>query len=315
LSSPPPVSVQSLTHAYGERRALDDVTFQVEPGEIFALLGPNGSGKTTLFRILATLIRPSAGQARVFGLPVDHRPDAVRSRIGVVFQSPALDDHLTVAENLRHHARLYGLTSRRRRERVAEVLSSFGLAARAGDRVGTLSGGLKRQADLARGLLHQPGLLLLDEPTAGLDPIARRELWSHLQDLRRSTQMTILVTTHLMDEAERCHRVAILDQGRLVGLDTPAALREEVGGTVVTVHADRPEALCRDLGERLQVEAAVVDGAVRIEHHEGHALVPRLASAFPERLSSITVQAPTLEDVFVHRTGHGFADEGEEPAS
>jgi ABC-2 type transport system ATP-binding protein len=286
----------------------------VEPGEPFALLGPNGSGKTTLFRILATLVRPSAGQARVFGFPVNDRPDAVRSRIGVVFQSPALDDQLTVAENLRHHARLYGLTGRRRRQRVAEVLEGFGLAGRAGDRVGTLSGGLKRQADLARGLLHQPRLLVLDEPTAGLDPIARRDLWSHLEELRRSTQMTILITTHLMDEAERCHRVAILDHGRLVGLDTPAALRQEIGGTVVTIHADRPEDLCGDLGERLQIEAAVLDGAIRIEHPDGHALVARLASAFPERVSSITVQTPTLEDVFVHRTGHRFADENEETA-
>jgi ABC-2 type transport system ATP-binding protein len=308
-STPPPLAVRDLVHAYGDRRALNGVSFQVQKGEMFALLGPNGSGKTTLFRIVATLVRPRSGEAAVFGARVDEQPAAVRSRMGIVFQSAALDAHLTIVENLRHHARLYGLSGRRRRRRVDAVLAAFGLEDRASHRVGTLSGGLKRRADLARGLLHEPQLLILDEPSSGLDPGARRDFWTHLEKLRRRLEMTILVTTHLMDEAERCNRVGILDHGRLVGLDTPAVLRREIGGTVVTVQAERPEELSREVAERFQVSVTVVDGALHIEHSDGHGLVPRLASAFSARIASITVQTPTLEDVFVHRTGHGFEDE------
>jgi ABC-2 type transport system ATP-binding protein len=303
------VSVRSLGHAYGERTALDQVSFTVQPGEFFGLLGPNGSGKTTLFRILATLAAPATGEARIFGHDVSREPDAVRARLGIVFQSPALDGQLTVMENLRHHARLQGLPRAGRTQRIDELLSSLGLQERRRERVATLSGGLKRRVDLARGLLHRPGLLLLDEPTNGLDPTARRDLWRHLERLRQESGLTLVVTTHLMDEGERCDRLAILDGGRLVALDTPSALRAEVGGTVITLRGGlEPAALARRLSERLGLAAQVMDGGVRLEHPDGHALVPRLAAAVPEGLAAITVQAPTLEDVFVHRTGHRFEE-------
>ena len=298
--------MEGLVHRYGQRRALDDVSFQVEAGETFGLLGPNGSGKTTLFRILSSLIPPVAGRALLFGFDVACQPAEVRRRIGVVFQSPALDGHLTVAENLHHHARLQGLTGARRRQRVDGSLAALGLGDRAGDAVKTLSGGLRRRVDLARGLLHDPGLLILDEPSTGLDPGARRDFWRHLDEIRQYRNLTTLLTSHLTEEGERCQRVAILDAGRLVALDAPAALRREVGGSVVTVRGKLPDVLAREIGNQFQVEATVLDGAVRIAHPEGATLVPRLASAFGERIASVTVQSPTLEDVFVQRTGHRF---------
>jgi ABC-2 type transport system ATP-binding protein len=304
-----PVQVRELVHAYGEHRALDRVSFQVSPGEFFGLLGPNGSGKTTLFRILSTLLAPASGQASIFGYDVAAQPDAVRSRIGIVFQSPALDDMLTVEENLRHHARLQGVPRRQRSQRVTELLTSLGLSDRRRQRVGQLSGGLKRRADLARGILHRPGLLLLDEPSAGLDPRARRDLWRTLDKLRGETGLAVMVTTHIMEEGEFCDRLAILDEGRLVAMDTPANLRAAVEGTIVTIRADKPDDLARAIGEQMKIDARVLDGAVRIEHADGHALVPRLASAFASRMAAITVQIPTLEDVFVQRTGHRFEDE------
>lgn len=304
-----PVQVRELVHTYGKHRALDGVSFQMSPGEFFGLLGPNGSGKTTIFRILSTLLTPAAGQASVFGHDVATHPDAVRSRIGIVFQAPALDDMLTVEENLRHHARLQGIPRRQRSQRVTELLASLGLSDRRRQRVGQLSGGLKRRADLARGILHRPGLLLLDEPSAGLDPRARRDLWRYLDKLRGETGLSVLVTTHIMEEGEFCDRLAILDEGRLVALDTPANLRAAMDGTIVTIRADKPGDLARAINDRMKIDAQVLDGAVRIEHADGHALVPRLASAFASQMAAITVQAPTLEDVFVKRTGHRFEDD------
>lgn len=304
-----PVQVQDLVHTYGEYRALDRVSFQVAPGEFFGLLGPNGSGKTTLFRILSTLLSPASGHASVFGYDVATQPDAVRARIGIVFQSPALDDMLTVEENLRHHARLQGVPRRLRAQRVTELLTSLGLSDRRRQRVGQLSGGLKRRADLARGILHRPSLLLLDEPSSGLDPRARRDLWDYLDKLRDETGLAVLVTTHYMEEGEFCDRLAILDEGRLVALDTPANLRAAVDGTIVTIRSDQPDDLARAISAQMKLDARVLDGAVRIEHADGHGLVPRLAAAFASQMVAITVQAPTLEDVFVKRTGHRFQDQ------
>jgi len=308
-TEPAPVRVRDLVHAYGERRALAGVSFQLSPGEFFGLLGPNGSGKTTLFRILSTLLPPAAGQASIFGHDVATEAAAVRARIGIVFQSPALDDMLTVEENLRHHARLQGVARRERGRRVAELLASLGLTERRRQRVGQLSGGLKRRADLARGILHRPGLLLLDEPSTGLDPRARRDLWRTLDKLRKETGLAVMITTHIMEEGELCDRLAILDEGRLVALDTPGNLRAAVAGTIVTIRAEHPEELAAAIREEMKIDARVLDGVVRIEHPDGHGLVPRLAAAFAARMAAVTVQAPTLEDVFVQRTGHRFDDE------
>jgi ABC-2 type transport system ATP-binding protein len=309
------VQVEGLRFAYGAREALRGVTFDVARGEIFGLLGPNGGGKTTLFRILATLLPPSGGRALVFGRDAAREPAAVRERIGVVFQSPSLDGKLTVIENLRYQGLLYGLSGRALAARVAESLERGGLADRARERAERLSGGLRRRVEIAKGLLHRPDLLVLDEPSVGLDPGARRDLWREIGALRADRGITVLLTTHLLDEAERCDRLAILDRGALVALGTPDALRETIGGDVVTVRGRDPARLRDAVCARFGVEATLLDGAVRVETPRGAAWTAELAEAFPGDIESVTVSRPTLEDVFVHRTGHRFwgeTDEAEE---
>ena len=305
------IEAEGIVHAYGERRALDDVSFRVGAGEIVGLLGPNGGGKTTLFRVLSTLMAPTAGRASVDGRDTVREAAAVRRAIGVVFQAPSLDRKLTAAENLRHQGRLYGLKGEALRARAAEMLGRVGCADRAGDRVEDLSGGLRRRVELAKGLLHGPRVLLLDEPSTGLDPGGRRDLWTYLRGVRDADGVTALVTTHLMEEAERCDRLAILDRGRLVALGTPDALKAEIGGDVVTLKTRDAEALRDAVKERFGLEAAAVDGTVRLEHGDGASLVPKLAAAFPDRIDSVAVGKPTLEDVFIRKTGHRFwAEEG-----
>ncbi|MFQ5663578.1 MAG: ABC transporter ATP-binding protein, partial [Terriglobia bacterium] len=230
MSPTPAIEVDQLTHAYGARTALQEVTCTVPPGEIFGLLGPNGSGKTTLFRILATLLSPTGGRARIFGDDVTQHPLAVRRRIGVVFQSPSLDGKLTAAENLRHQGHLYGLHGKELRHQVDEMLARINLADRRDERVEKLSGGLRRRLEIAKGLLHRPQLMLLDEPSAGLDAGARRDLRVYLRQLRDLHGVTVFLTTHLMDEAESSDRLGILDPGRLVGLGSPEALKKKIGG-------------------------------------------------------------------------------------
>ena len=306
MASPASIEVEAIAYRYGDREALREVSFRVGAGELFGLLGPNGGGKTTLLEILATIRRPTEGVARVGGVDVVTDPDRARREIAVVFQRPALDPQLTAAENLRHQGHLYGLAGRTLAERSAELLDRFGVADRADDRVKTLSGGLRRRVELAKALLHEPGHLLLDEPTVGLDPGGRRELWRHARRLRSESGVAILVTTHLLEEAEECDRVAILDRGRLVALDTPAALKAAIRGDVISLETAEPTALADAIRARFGTESTVVDGTVRIERPDGAALVPRLAEAFPGAIRSITVGKPTLEDVFVQRTGHRF---------
>jgi ABC-2 type transport system ATP-binding protein len=308
MTGPAPVEVEDLGFRYGERQALAGVSFDVRAGELFGLLGPNGSGKTTMLQVLATLRRPTRGAARVAGVDVATRPAEARRLIGVVFQHPALDVQLTPTENLRHQGHLYGLAGSRLVARSAELLDRLGVADRAGDRVKTLSGGLRRRVELAKGLLHHPRVLLLDEPTVGLDPGGRRELWEYARALRRDEGIAILVTTHLMEEAERCDRIGILDRGKLVALDTPASLKGAIRGDVISLASDDPQHLAGAIRARFGSEVSVVDGAVRIERQDGPGLVPRLAEAFPGVIRSITVGKPTLEDVFVQRTGHRFRE-------
>lgn len=307
MLEPPLVEVEDLAYRYGEREALAGVSFGVGAGELFGLLGPNGGGKTTLLQILATLRRPTAGAARVAGVDVVQRPDAARRQLGVVFQHSALDVQLTPRENLRHQGHLYGISGSRLAERSAELLERLGVADRAGDRVKTLSGGLRRRVELAKGLLHRPRVLLLDEPTVGLDPGGRRDLWEYARVLREEG-IAIVVTTHLMEEAEGCDRIGILDRGRLVAIDTPASLKGGIRGDVVSLASEDPEGLAGAIRSRFGSEVSVVDGTVRIERRDGAELVPRLAEAFPGAIRSITVGEPTLEDVFVQRTGHRFWD-------
>lgn len=291
------VDVEGLTHRYGERLALDGVSFSVRPGEVFGLVGPNGGGKTTLFKILSTALAPTSGAARVAG--VDIREAAVRRKLGVVFQSPSLDGKLTVGENLLHHGHLYGLSGSALQARIGEELERFKLADRRRDRVETLSGGLQRRVEIAKSLLHRPEVLLLDEPSTGLDPGARRDLWDALRSLKG---VTVLLTTHLLEEAERCDRLAILHKGKVVALGEPLALRAEIGGDVVTVRTRDPQALASGIREKLGEQPQVVEGGLRLSRERGHEFVVRLVESFPGLIDSATVAKPSLEDVFMSRT-------------
>ena len=300
------IQVEDLRHNYGKRAALNGITFSVNAGEIFALLGPNGSGKTTLFRILSTLMLPGSGRALVGGFDARTQPDEVRRCIGVVFQAQSVDVKLTAAENLWHQGHLYGLHGAELKARIAAMLGRVALADRANERIETFSGGMQRRVELAKGLMHHPSVLLLDEPTTGLDPGARRDLWQYLQQLRTEEQVSIIVTTHLMEEAERCDRLAILNAGQIVALGTPLELRSQIGGDVVLLETENPESLAARIEQKFHASAAVLDGKVRMERKDGHQFVPDLVEAFPGEIQSISVSKPTLEDVFIDRTGHRF---------
>jgi ABC-2 type transport system ATP-binding protein len=298
------VEARGVGYSYRDRKALHDVGFTVAAGEIYGFLGPNGGGKTTLFRILATLARPEHGTVAVFGKAIADDPAAVRRLLGVAFQAPGLDLQLTARENLLHHGWIYGLAGRDLARRADEQLARFGLADRAGDRAAALSGGLRRRLEIGKAMLHGPRLLLLDEPSSGLDPGARRDLWEVLERLR-GEGVTVLLTTHHMDEAERCDRLALLDGGAIVAEGAPAALEREIGGDVVTLAGDDAEALAREIAARFpDLAPRVVGAVVRLEIERAHELVPRLGEALPGRLRSVTVARPTLEDVFLRRTGH-----------
>ncbi len=303
---PASIVLTGLSHSYGQRQALHDVSFDVAGGEIFGLLGPNGGGKTTLFRVLATLLPVQQGKIELLGLDVAREPSRVRGRIGVTFQSPSLDRKLTVRENLVSQGYLYGLSGAGLRNRIATLLDKLGLADRAQDRVESLSGGLARRVEIAKGLLHDPQVLLLDEPSTGLDPGARLDLWRYLRLLRDEAGVTVLVTTHLMEEAEHCDKLAILDSGCLVALGTPAELRSQIGGDCLTIQTPAPDELARRIAERFEVACHPVGGQIRIEVDKGHEFIGRLVEAFGGEISSVVLGKPTLEDVFIQRTGHKF---------
>lgn len=307
------VAVSGLSHRYGTRLALDNVEFRVELQEIFGLLGPNGGGKTTLFRLLATLLPVQDGDVSVLGFDAGSSEQAIRQRIGVTFQSPSLDRKLTVEENLRHQGHLYGLSGATLKERINEQLQRLGLTDRRRDRAESLSGGLARRVEIAKGLLHHPQLLLLDEPSTGLDPGARLDLWTYLRQLRDSADVTVLVTTHLMEEAERCDRLGILDRGKLVALGTPAELQAEIGGDCLTLQTSQPDRLAAAIQEKFGVQPRRLGDSLRIEAERGHELLRNLVEAFPEEITSISLAKPTLEDVFVVKTGHRFWDAEVEP--
>jgi ABC-2 type transport system ATP-binding protein len=306
----PVISVQNLVHRYENRTALNGVSFDVRPAELFGLLGPNGSGKTTLFRILSTLMIPTSGHALVMGCDAAQDAASLRRLIGVVFQAQSVDPKLTAYENLWHQGHLYGLRGATLTKRIGEILSRVGLADRAKERVETFSGGMQRRIELAKGLLHHPGVLLLDEPTTGLDPGARRDLWQYLQILRDEEQVSVLVTTHLMEEAERCDRLAIMNEGNLVALGTPTELKSEIGGDVILLDAAHDAGLLAErVRSRFRVETAVLGNQVRFEREGGHRFVPDLVEAFPGEIQAISVSKPSLEDVFIRRTGHKFWSE------
>jgi ABC-2 type transport system ATP-binding protein len=310
-ASPAVIVVDNIRHRYDGRPALDGVSFAVNTAELFGLLGPNGSGKTTLFRILSTLMLPSGGSALIAGYDAAKQPDEVRRRIGVVFQAQSIDIKLTAAENLWHQGHLYGLQGSELKTRISEMLGRVALSDRANDRVETFSGGMQRRVELAKGLMHRPSVLLLDEPTTGLDPGARRDLWLYLQELRSQENVSIIVTTHLMEEAERCDRLAILSEGQVVALGTPAELRSQIGGDVIMLESENAASLAARIDQRFGISATVMDNHVRMERKEGHRFVTDLVEAFPGEIQSISVSKPTLEDVFIDRTGHRFWTEQE----
>jgi ABC-2 type transport system ATP-binding protein len=311
--SEPAVEVRGLEHRYGEHQALRGVDLEVRRGEIFALLGPNGGGKTTLFRVLSTLIPPQGGSARILGADVGREPGAVRRALGVLFQSPSLDGKLSVEENLRHQGHLFGMRGRALSERIAEMLARVRLVDRADDTVEKLSGGLRRRAELAKAMLHAPEVLLLDEPSTGLDPGARRDLRDNLERLRAERGMTVLLTTHLMPEAEWADRIAILDRGQVVARGAPEELRRGVGGDVIELRSGEPESLSRAIAERFGGEPGLVDGVLRLERPDGPEFLARLLPAFAGRIDSVSMRRPTLEDVFLSRTGHRFHEDAPRP--
>ena len=306
----PVISVENLVHRYETRTALNGISFDVRPAELFGLLGPNGSGKTTLFRILSTLMLPTAGRATIMGFDAAQEPAHLRRQIGVVFQAQSVDLKLTAYENLWHQGHLYGLRGAALKRRIHEILSRVGLADRAQEIVETFSGGMQRRIELAKGLLHNPGVLLLDEPTTGLDPGARRDLWQYLQILRDEEHVSVLVTTHLMEEAERCDRLAIMNEGNLVALGTPAELKSEIGGDVVLLDAAHDAVLLAErIRDRFHVETTVLENQVRIEREGAHRFVTEVVEAFPGEIEALSVSKPALEDVFIRRTGHKFWSE------
>jgi ABC-2 type transport system ATP-binding protein len=313
-TEPAVISVQDVVHSYGDRAALKGVSFEVRHAELFGLLGPNGSGKTTLFRILSTLMIPVGGRAEIMGFDVARDPNGLRRQIGVVFQAQSIDVKLTAAENLWHQGHLYGLHGASLKSRIAEMLSRVGLADRAHEKAETFSGGMQRRLELAKGLLHHPSVLLLDEPTTGLDPGARRDLWQYLAILRDEERVTVITTTHLMEEAERCDRLAILNEGKVVALGTPDDLKHEIGGDVILLDAKDPDSLAERIRMRFHLDAQVLHGQVRIERENGHRFIADVFEAFPGEIEAISVSKPTLEDVFIRRTGHRFWTDGGEEA-
>ena len=300
------IQVENLTHRYGDRLALSNVGFEVKKGEIFGLLGPNGGGKSTLFRILSTMMVPTAGRASIAGCDVVRDPAGVRRRVGVVFQSQSLDRALTVDENLRAQGHLHGLKGADLRARMERVTERLGLADRRKDIVETLSGGLRRRVEIAKALLHGPQVLLMDEASTGLDPAARRDLSRNVESLREKEGVTILLTTHILEEAGRCDRLALLHRGAIVAEGSPAALRARIGGDVVVLEAADAQALAFAIEQRFGLHPSILDGAVRVEIENGHRFITDVVEAFPGAIDSVGLHKPTLEDVFVRETGAGI---------
>jgi ABC-2 type transport system ATP-binding protein len=303
------IEAKGLVKRYGEIDAVRGIDLEVRSGEIFGFLGPNGAGKSTTISMLCTLLEPTSGLARVAGIDVTRDPAAVRQRIGLVFQDPSLDDQLTARENLEFHAFIYGVPARDRRRRIDEMLQLMQLTDRGGSLVKTYSGGMKRRLEIARGMLHQPHVLFLDEPTLGLDPQTRQTIWTHLNGLRDDRGVTIFMTTHYMDEAEFCDRIAVIDRGHIVALGTPDELKAMVGGDVVTITSSQPDVAAKEIEQVLGVTPARDDGVLRMEVADGKKFVPRLVRQVKAPVDTVSMRRPSLDDVFLKLTGHAIRDE------
>ena len=303
------IEARGLVKKYGDLEAVAGIDLEVHAGEIFGFLGPNGAGKSTTISMLCTLLTPTAGVARVAGIDVMHDPAAVRQRIGLVFQDPSLDDQLTARENLEFHAFVYSVPAPDRRSRIDEMLDLMQLADRASSQVKTFSGGMKRRLEIARGMLHQPQILFLDEPTLGLDPQTRKSIWTHLNELRSKKGVTIFMTTHYMDEAEYCDRIAIIDHGKIAAIGTPDELKAMVGGDVVTITSDQPEAAADEIKQVLGVVTSRDNGTLRMEVPDGKAFVPRLVRELTAPVDTVSLRRPSLDDVFLKLTGRAIREQ------
>ena len=304
----PAIEVRDLRKSFDEVEAVRGVSFEVAAGEVFGFLGPNGAGKTTTINMLCTLARPTAGSARVAGHDVVRERDDVRRHIGLVFQDPTLDGYLTAEQNLRLHAELYGVDSALVPDRMRQVLEMVGLWERRDATVMTFSGGMRRRLEIARGFLHSPRVLFLDEPTIGLDPQTRSSIWRYIAQLQEREEITIFMTTHYMDEAEFCDRIAIMDQGKIVALDTPEALKAQVGADRVRIQTEDDDAAIAALAERFGIEATISEGAVTFFVPSGEEFVPRLFAELGVAIRSVSVSRPTLDDVFMSHTGTTIRD-------
>ena len=312
---PPAISVHELVKSFGEVEAVKGVEFDVATGEVFGFLGPNGAGKTTTINMLCTLAKPTSGSATVAGHDVVSERDDVRRNIGLVFQDPTLDGYMTGEQNLRMHAELYGVQRELVAARMEQVLRMVGLWERKDHVVGTYSGGMRRRLEIARGLMHSPRVLFLDEPTIGLDPQTRRSIWSYIRELKEREEITIFMTTHYMDEAEWCDRIAIMDHGEIVALDAPEALKAQVGTDRVTIHVDDNERALAALLEHFGIEARISEDAVTFGVPQGEEFVPRLFAELGLPIRSVNVSRPTLDDVFMSYTGTTIRDAEEDPAA
>jgi ABC-2 type transport system ATP-binding protein len=309
------ISVDGLHKRYGELEAVRGIDFQVQAGETFGFLGPNGAGKSTTINMLCTLVRPSGGSATVAGHDVVRARDSVRRNIGLVFQDTTLDGYLTAEQNLRLHAELYGMPRANVAPRMQQVLEMVGLWERRKGLVNTFSGGMKRRLEIARGLLHSPRVLFLDEPTIGLDPQTRRSIWSYISQLGHAEDITIFLTTHYMEEAEYCERIAIIDQGKIIVLDTPEALKQSVGKDRVQIHTEEDQAAIAALRERFDIEASVAEGVVTFGVPHGEEFVPRLFAGLGMSIRSVNVSRPSLDDVFMSYTGSTIRDAEDAPGN
>jgi ABC-2 type transport system ATP-binding protein len=305
---PPAVVVSGLTKSYGDIEAVRGIDFEVAPGETFGFLGPNGAGKSTTIKILCTLAKPTAGRASVAGHDVVRERDAVRRNIGLVFQDTTLDNYLTGAQNLRFHAELYAVPSAAVEPRMKQVLDMVGLWDRRDGLVSTYSGGMQRRLEIARGLLHAPHVLFLDEPTVGLDPQTRSSIWEYINDLKGREDITIFLTTHYMDEAEHCDRIAIIDHGKIVAIDTPEALKASVGKDRVQIQTADDDDAIRELKDLFGIEAAIHEGAVTFSVESGEQFVPQLFARLSVPIRSVSVSRPSLDDVFMSYTGSTIRD-------
>ena len=303
------IEVQNIHKSFGAIEAVRGVSFDVSGGEIFGFLGPNGAGKSTTINILCTLLKPDQGTAVLAGHDVVERPADVRASIGIVFQDPSLDERLSAMENLNFHALVYSIPKVERPARIKHVLDMVELWGRRDDVVRTFSGGMKRRLEIARGLLHHPRVLFLDEPTLGLDPQTRNRIWEYIRELRIKQNITIFLTTHYMDEAENCDRIAVIDNGRIIALDTPDKLKAMVGGDVLTLKSSELERAKTEIAEYFKLELMEQDSKLVMEVPDGESFLPQLIKTIDVPIDSISVRRPTLDDVFLKLTGRTMREE------